>query len=61
MIFYRENINTKIKVVIENYIKKEKLGESMKYKFFYNDKLIDDLEKTIAEIKITTLGVIITK
>ena len=61
MHFYQENINTKIKNVIENYIRDEKLDEDIKYKFFYNDKRIENLENTIGDLNITNLSVIIAK
>ena len=61
MRFYQENVNTKIKNVIENYIQNEKLDEDIKYKFFYNNKRIENLENTIDDINIINLSVIIAK
>ena len=61
MRLYQENINIKIKNVIENYIQEEKLDEDTKYKFFYNDKRIENLENTIGDLNITNLSVIIAK
>ena len=61
MTFFQENINTKIKEPIKEYIKAKNLEENIKYKFWHKDKLIEDLENTILDLKIDTLSVVIEK
>ena len=59
--FYKVNKDTKIKDVIENYIQKENLEDNIINNFYYNEKRIENLENTIDELEINTLGIITTK
>ena len=59
--FYKVDKDCVIKNVIENYIQKQKLGENIKNNFFCGDKLIDNLEAKISDLKIKPLDIIIEK
>ena len=58
---YTVDVNTPIKEVIEKYIKTEKLNEEIKNNFYFKEKKIDDLEKTIGDLQIENLSVIESK
>ena len=58
---YIANEQTKIRDIIENYIKGENLNDELKYHFYYKDKRIENLENTIGDIKIEYLGIIENK
>ena len=59
--FYKVDKDCVIKNVIENYIQKQKLGENIKNNFFCGDKLIDNLDAKISDLKIKPLDIIIEK
>ena len=59
--FYKVDKDCVIKNVIENYIQKQKLGENIKNNFFCGDKLIDNLDAKIIDLKIKPLDIIIEK
>ena len=59
--FYKVDKDSVIKNVIENYIQKQKLGENIKNNFFCGDKLIDNLDAKISDLKIKPLDIIIEK
>ena len=61
VIYYQENINTKIKEPIEKYINAKNLEENIKYKFWYKDNPIENLENTISDLRIETLHFVIEK
>ena len=61
VIYFHENINTKIKEPIEKYISAKNLEENVKYKFWYKDNPIKNLENTISDLKIQTLHFVIEK
>ena len=61
VIYFHENINTKIKEPIEKYINAKNLEENVKYKFWYKDNPIENLENTISDLKIQTLHFVIEK
>ena len=59
--FYKVDKDSVIKNIIENYIQKQKLGENIKNNFFCGDKLIDNLEAKLSDLKIKPLDIIIEK
>ena len=59
--FYKVDKDCVIKNVIENYIQKQKLGENIKNNFFCGDKIIDNLDAKISDLKIKPLDIIIEK
>ena len=61
VIYFQENINTKIKEPIERYINAKNLEENVKYKFWYKDNPIENLENTISDLKLETLHFVIEK
>ena len=61
VIYFHENINTKIKEPIEKYINAKNLEENVKYKFWYKDNPIENLENTINDLRIETLHFVIEK
>ena len=59
--FYKVHKYTKIKDVIENYIHKENLDNNIKLNFIYDNRPIENLENTLDDLEIATLGIITTK
>ena len=57
---YEEKKDTKIKKVIEDYIKEINGKPELKYTFSYEDNIIDNLESTIEELKIKNLGFVLS-
>ena len=53
---FREKIDTKIGTIIDKYIKNMDEKEKIRYTFYYKDKKIDDMNKTIKELEIEHLG-----
>ena len=51
-----EKIDTKIGTIIDKYIKNMVEKEKIRYNFYYKDKKIDDMNKTIKELEIEHLG-----
>ena len=51
-----EKIDTKIGTIIDKYIKNMDEKEEIRYTFYYKDKKIDDMNKTIRELEIEHLG-----
>jgi len=51
-----EKIDTKIGTIIDKYIKNMDEKEKIRYTFYYKDKKIDDMNKTIKELEIEHLG-----
>ena len=56
-----EKIDTKIGTIIDKYIKNMDEKEEIRNTFYYRDKKIDDLNKTIRELKIEHLGFLHSK
>ena len=59
--FYKVHKHTKIKDVIENYIQNENLDNNIKHNFIYDNRPIENLENTLDDLEIATLGIITTK
>ena len=59
--FIKTDINTRIGDLIEKYIKKNKLDEKLKDQFFFGDKYIDNLDKTIKEFEPSRLNIVTMK
>ena len=49
------NKNTKIKEIIEKYIKSENINERTNYNCYYDNKIIEDLDKFFDDLKIGTI------
>ena len=56
-----EKIDTKIGTIIDKYIKNMDEKEEIRYTFYYKDKKIDDMNKTIRELEIEHLGFVHSK
>ena len=57
---YEEKKDTKIKKVIEDYIKEINGKPELKYTFSHNDNIIDNLESTIEELKIKNMSLVLS-
>ena len=58
---FSEKLDTKIGAVIDKYIKNLDEKEEIRNTFYYKDKKIDDMNKTIRELKIEHLGFLHSK
>ena len=58
--FYEEKKDTKIGIVIEDYIKEIKGKPELKFTFTYEDNIIDNLDKSIRELNIQNLSFVIS-
>ena len=58
---FSEKIDTKIGTIIDKYIKNKDEKEEIRNTFYYRDKKIDDLNKTIRELEIEHLGFLHSK
>ena len=58
---FSEKIDTKIGAIIDKYIKNMDEKEEIRNTFYYKDKKIDDLNKTIRDLEIEHLGFLHSK
>ena len=58
---FSEKIDTKIGIIIDKYIKNINEKEEIRNTFYYKDKKIDDLNKTIRDLEIEHLGFLHSK